>query len=264
MIEYNPDVFEGHHYKILLLLDKQDYDEAEKALIKAQELFPDDQGFIFDKVLLLERQNKFSEALDVLENELNDNDSRVVLIEKAKILLAQEKIEESTALFNSIKENEGDDFDGEVRSYLNHIYMNTNQYEKVLNTCNEIIEKKLEDSNYYSAIFLRAECLNKSGMLDESKEAYEEAIKVLRFAYSAKPNMLELIVYRILCHKALKQYDKALEMANYIIALNDNIGEAYLIRSEIYKDMNEFEKAESDIKSAKSKSKILNMILNNN
>lgn len=261
MIELNPDIFEGHHYKVLLLIEQNSYSEAEKALNKAINLFPNDEGFIFDKVLLLEKQGKYDEAMDILDTKLSGNQSRDVLLEKAKILLAQSKIDESIALFEKVKSNEGEEFDDETRFYLINIYANQNQHEKALEYCKEIIENGEENSYYYSAVFFNAEGLNKLGKEVEAKHAYEAAASLFRLASSSNPGMLDIIVYRILCYKALKQYDRAFEMVNYLLAINEDFGEAYLIRAELYKELNEFDKAEADRAMAASKSKLLNMLL---
>ena len=61
--------------------------------------------------------------------------------------------------------------------------------------------------------------------------------------------------------KALKQYDKAFDMVNYLLAINKDFAEAYLIRAELYKELNEFDKAEMDRATAASKSKLLEMLL---
>ena len=47
-------------------------------------------------------------------------------------------------------------------------------------------------------------------------------------------------------------------MANYILAISDNIGEAYLLRAQIYEAMGYIEKSQSDKKLAVDKSEILN------
>ena len=51
-----------------------------------------------------------------------------------------------------------------------------------------------------------------------------------------------------------------MEMVNYVLALDENFGDAYLIRSEIHKELNETEKAEEDRKIAESKGIVLNAI----
>lgn len=263
MIEFNPDIFEGHHYKAMLNIEMGNYSQAEKTLEKAIKLFPEDEGFIFDKILLLERQEKYDEALTLISTHYSDSDNRNILLEKAKILLAKEQIEESVSLFEQVKDSE-EGFDAEVRFYLINIYLNTNKIEGALSYCNEIISNGEENPFYYSAVYFKAFCLNKLGKAVEAKAAYEEAVKIFRFASSSNPGMLDLIIYRAVCYKELKNYDKAFEMVNYLISINENMGEPYLIRAEIYQELNEIDKAEADRVTAASKSKVLGMLMNSN
>lgn len=53
LIETNPDVFEGYHIKFLTLVELGKIEAAEETLKTAMILFPDDPGFMLDKVRLL-------------------------------------------------------------------------------------------------------------------------------------------------------------------------------------------------------------------
>jgi len=261
MIEFNPEIFEGHHYKILVNIELENYLEAEKTLTKAMALFPDDDGFILDKIMLLEKQGKYDEALDLIDIRYNNSENKNVLLEKAKILLAKDRIDDSVLLFEKVKETE-ESFDEETRVYLINIYINTDKVSKALDYTKEIIVNGEENSFYFAAVYYRALCLGKLGKVVEAKSAYEEAIKIFRFASSANPGMLDIIMYRALCYKELKNYDKAFEMVNYLLAIDEDIAEAYLIRSELYKVLNENDKAEVDRNTATSKSKLLGTLIN--
>ncbi|MBU3102396.1 MULTISPECIES: tetratricopeptide repeat protein [Clostridium] len=261
MIEFNPEIFEGHHYKILVNIELENYLEAEKTLIKAMGLFPDDDGFILDKIMLLEKQGKYDEALDLIDIRYNNSENKTVLLEKAKILLAKDRIDDSVLLFEKVKDAE-ENFDEETRVYLINIYINTDKVSKALDYSKEIIANGEESSFYFASVYYKALCLGKLGKVVEAKAAYEEAIKIFRFASSANPGMLDIIMYRALCYKELKNYDKAFEMVNYLLAIDEDIAEAYLIRSELYKVLNENDKAEADRSTATSKSKLLGTLIN--
>lgn len=263
MIEFNPEIFEGHHYKIMINIELGNLLEAERTLEKAIALFPDDDGFIFDKVVLLERQEKYDEALELINTRYNDSQDREVLLEKGKILLAKDTVDEAIALFEQVKSKE-ENFDDETRFYLINIYINTAKIEKALEYSEEIITKGEQNSFYFAAVYFKALCLSKLGRVAEAKAAYEEAVKIFRFASSSNPGMLDLIIYRALCYKELKNYDKAFEMVNYLLAIDENIGEAYLIRAELYQELHEIDKAEADRAAAISKSKVIGTLMNLN
>lgn len=46
-----------------------------------------------------------------------------------------------------------------------------------------------------------------------------------------------------MCHKELEEYEKALELADYIEALDDKIIDAYALKFNIYQSMGDVEKA---------------------
>lgn len=255
----HPDVFEGYHYKVMLLIETEKYDEAEILLQRAIDLFPDDEAFLFDKVLLLEKKGQYDDALQILNN-ISDENSRDILVEKGKIYLAKGNESESISCFESVIDNEGNLFDDETRFYLINIYRYKKDYAKVLEYCQQIIDVQNENTYYYSAVFFKAEAINNSESEGAAKPAIEEALKVFRSGCSKTPGFLNLYVYRALCYKTLKDYSNAMEMVNYVLALDENLGDAYLIRSEIYKDLNEPEKAEEDRKVAESKGIVLSVI----
>ncbi len=258
MIASNPEVFEGYHYKTLLLIEEGKFDDAETVLKHAIELFPDDEAFLFDRVLLLEKMEKYDEALDILSN--ISSESSDVLLEKGKIYLAKNNEAESIKCFETVIENEGSEFNAEARFYLINIYNFKKEYDNVLRYCEEVIGAGSKSTYYYSAVFFRAEAIMNSKPEAEAKAAFEEALKIFRRGCSENPGFMDLYVYRALCSKALKDYDNALEMVNYIINLDENFGDAYLIRSEIYKDLNEPEKAAEDRKTAESKGMVLKLV----
>jgi Tfp pilus assembly protein PilF len=78
------------------------------------------------------------------------------------------------------------------------------------------------------------------------------------------PDILDIIIYRALCYKELKNYDKAFEVVNYLLAIDENMAEAYIIRAEIHQELNEFENAEKDRNIASSKNKVLGDLINLN
>ena len=93
-----------------------------------------------------------------------------------------------------------------------------------------------------------------------SKLYYKGVLSTFRDASLAYPDKMDLIVYRGLIYKELKNYERALEMANYLLAISEDFGEAYLLRSQIYEDMGEIEKSKNDKQIAISKNASLNIL----
>ena len=63
----------------------------------------------------------------------------------------------------------------------------------------------------------------------------------------------EVYIYRAFAHKQVKEYDKAIEMAGFIIDLQPEREDGYMILADIYKDMGEEEKSEQQFNIALEK-----------
>ena len=82
------------------------------------------------------------------------------------------------------------------------------------------------------------------GKSEEAKKEFRRLSSELRQLTVQKPHIYEAYLYRLLSHKELQEYDKALELADYIEALNKENVDAWAMRYAIYLDMGNQEKAE--------------------
>lgn len=229
LIELNPDVFEGYHYKFAILSELNKYEQAEDVLDRAIQLFPDDDALYYDKARLLQAQGRPEDAIKIIDNKLVvNNENRSLLIAfKAEILLALDRIDEAK---NILLDEYPKSKDGEIAFLLNSIYIAQKKYEEVLKYSREIINNSDVDNYYYAALYYEAVALSKMGRSDEAKAAYENALKFLRAACSKQPGQIQLYFYRAMCHEELHQYDKAIELADYILNVDDELLEARVIK----------------------------------
>lgn len=261
LIEVHPDTFEGYHYKFITLLGLEKPEEANNVLELAMELFPEDLGFVYDKIKYYENIEDYDKALALIDERFtsDSDDWRSIRKEKAKILFTMERLEDAKNLFEEILSEE---FDDEMCYCLMHLYIGYEKYDKVLECCSKIIENKGENDYYYSAIYFEAVCNKKMGNDSVAFEKFKEAQKTFRFACSSNPGNLVLYLYRALCYKELKQYDRGLEMVEYILNMSDGtIGEAYYVRSQIYAELGDETKAKADKEKALSLSKVLTDVI---
>ncbi len=69
---------------------------------------------------------------------------------------------------------------------------------------------------------------------------------LFRAECAKKPGQIELYMYRAMCHKELQEYQKAMDMIDYLLRAAPENGEVYLLRSQIYEELGEKEKAAAD------------------
>lgn len=246
MIDLLPDRFEGYHYKIAILMELGKQAEAKAALDHALDLYPDDPGFKMDKVHYLASTGKYEEAEKLLDRDFsNDPDAEDYAKLKVQLMLQQEKTEEAVELAEKSLDEK---FDEELNFLLTNIYMAGEQYAQAIASTERTLKENNESLYYYSALYFNALAHKKNG--EDATEYFANANKKFRMACSGNPGVIDLYIYRALCYKELKNYDRAYEMVDYILAINENAPEALLIRSEINKDLGKMAEYEADRKEA--------------
>ena len=262
LIDTNPDVFEGYHYKFILLAQSEEWARAQAVLEQALELFPDDDGFIFDKILLYEKQEKFDEALKIIEEKIKENPHRDYIKEKAKIYLATGKKDEAVKMLEDIRADK-ENFDDEARYFLMNIYASDKNDAAALECAEEVVSFGTQSPYYFPAVYMRAEAKDKlSGGKDTSM--YDEAQKIFRSFSTVYAERTDLFIYRAFCYIKLGNYDRAKEMAEYVLTLDPKSGEAHMALAEMYRKQGDTARADEEKKLAVSLSSNLGVIMSSN
>lgn len=236
LIELNPDVFEGYHYKFAVLCEIGNFEEAGAVLDRALTLFPEDDAFFYDKARLLHAQGRLEEALDIIDNKLafNDENRTSLTAFKAEVLLALGRTDEALPI---LLDEYALSKDGEIVFLINSIYIASKNYEEVLRYSQEIIDRNEIGDYYYAALYYHAVALSKLGRKQEADIEYENAQKFFRAACARNPGQLQLYFYRAMCYEELGQYGKALEMTEYLLNVDENLHEARLIKMKAYQEL---------------------------
>lgn len=247
LIETNPEIFEGHHFKFVALIMAEKFDEASKVLDKAQNLFPDDQGFVLDRVKLLELKGEYAEGLKLLESIGGNVPAEAIATEKALLLLALSRIDEAKHLLESTR---GDLVVVEAEKTLITIYIEEKNYDGILTASNRILSAEEYDADYFAALYYKAYAL-KFKEDSKAESAFRDAAKMMQQACSINSSLLDLYLYRAICYRELKEYDMANEMLDYVDTVNEDMAETHYVRHLIYSDLND-ERAEYELSKAKS------------
>lgn len=258
LLETNPDIFEGYHYKFAILSDMGRKAEAEQTLKRALELFPDDEGLLFDQVTLLEMNGETDKALEKLDAiKATEETEGIIANKKAQIYLGTGRYKDAQAVLEPFFEKSKD---SEAAYLLTSIYIAEKNYDKAAETSMVVVESAERNSYYYAALYYHAIALKRGGK-EGATEALKEANSVFRAACVANPGHVQFYLYRAMCHKELGEYEAALGMLDYIVRVTPELAEAYYMRSEIYKELNQPEKAEEDrAKAISLKPEITNLI----
>ncbi|WP_035291645.1 tetratricopeptide repeat protein [Clostridium sp. KNHs214] len=265
--QYCPDIFEGYHFRFEIYCAQGKFEEAEKVINGAIELFPKDVSLFYNKIRLINIQGDYENALTMIEEaekmEGFEVEARNLDFERAKIYAQKEDVESTINYLEKCINYEDGEIDYEVRYFIMNAYLAANNYEKVLENAEVLAKEEDGESSYImSAIYYRALSLKMLGREEEAKKHYKEACKLFRAITISSPNNLDAYMFRILCHKDLKEYAKALELLDYVLLLKEDSGEVYAIKASIYKEMGDEKKAEENMEIAKKYNSVFDMNFN--
>lgn len=236
----NPDVFEGYHLKFTVLMQLKQYEKAEELISGAIGLFPKDPGFALDKVSLYIEQKKIPDALALLtelENaeETDDAVRRKIYMERAQIAASADDVQTAITALEQAKalSEKAGEFDSEVIFLLANCHLSTEEYEKVLAYARELLEKSEDGYSRETARYYIPLALKMSGRRDEALPLYKDAINEFRNQSLASPGNLDAYLLRTMCLRDMEQYDKALELIDYVITLQPERAEPRLLRVTI-------------------------------
>ena len=245
MLETCPEVFEGYHYKAGVLCELNRPAEAKALLDTALERFPDDADLYYDMVGVLQQLGESETALAMLEEKVPITEDNALEYHKRKAQLYMGMLRVDAAL-EELKPVYDAEHDPESGYLLACIYMSREDYASLLEVTQQMVDTQELDSYYYAALYYRAIALQRLGRTADGEQALREANVLFRAECAKKPGQMELYMYRAMCHKELQEYQKAMDMIDYLLRAAPENGEVYLLRSRIYEELGEKEKAAAD------------------
>lgn len=256
-----PDAFEAYDLRAQIYCGLGKHNEALKVCEMGCVRFPDDPNLALSKLKVLVEMNKDDEALELISDMKMKGQYASVIkgaaIQNSVVLLRKQEIE--NALSALLDANNAADGDADLLYLILDIYAKTEKYEKVLE-----FSKKLIDMNsgvFYdsTAKYFHAHALDKLGRDAEAKNEYRKLTTHLRKVTIETPSFYEGYIYRLLSHTRLGEFDRALELAEYMENLYPEKADANTFRHFIYKEQGDLAKAEEQKKLALEKNPSINL-----
>lgn len=235
----DPELYDGYHMKIAVLLEEKQYGQAIEFAKKATERFPEDADLMYDYANANALAKKYDRTLEIVNNA-----EKMEFFEEAKpkfLLLEAEVLAEMTKLDDAIEKCdecislETDGIFPEARFTRINLAMVKQDYESALANSIKIIESDIRDSYYFASVYYRALCTQKLGKKEDAEQLYKEAISLYRLFTLQNPEAIDAYLYRAMCLRDIEKYDEALEILDFIDNLNCDIAEVFTIRADIYK-----------------------------
>lgn len=253
-----PDALDIHELRTRILLELGRYDEAREHLERAIERFPADLRL---QMLLLHLRiesgdidTALAQIAELKVNKLEPSVQKRIALEEAGIYL---KKEDAAMAVKSIEWGlEANPDDSELQFIILNTHIAALDYQKNIEYADQVLQHdNLEPSIYAAASFYRALSLRETGHADEANAIFKELKQKLRSITIDNPENVDVFVYRLLNHCALKEYDEAFELADYLGQILPHKEEAHSFRALIYKDMGDKAKEAEELAKASSMKK---------
>lgn len=244
-----PELFDGYHMKTQLLVHSGRYDEAATFAKAATEKFPEDADLMYDYIHAVAMTKNLDKALKLLESAKQmkyfGESIRKFLLLEAQVAAESNDYDHAMGCCNECIATEDESFfAAESRFMLMNMLLAKPDFEAALAQAEQLIKKDDEDSFYYAALYYKATFLKKLGREEEAAVAYKEANSIYRLATLKKPAAVDVYLYRAMCLKDMENYDKALEILDFILGLNAEVAEVYAIKADIYTALGRHSQAE--------------------
>lgn len=249
-----PEALDIHELRTRILIDLKRYDEAREHLEKAREVFHDDTRLRLLSIRLENVSGNVEKAkeeiAEVKAKGLDQGFRKKLAMEEAEIYVKEEDRDKIVASLTWGLEEEPNDPD--LLFLLLNTYIAVLDYPNIIQFAERLLEnKEIDPSVLASAQFYRALSLRQTGKEEEAVKSFKALARSLRKLTIDNPESTDIFLYRLLTHNALKEYDKAFELADYLGKVSPDQASVHAFRSLIYKDMGEAEKAEAELEQAR-------------
>ncbi len=239
LLKTAPELYDGYHIKTQILIHKGEYDKAASFAKEASDRFAEDADLRYDYIKALAMKKDFNTALTLIDQAAQMKyyeDSKLqFLMLKAEILAEDNKYDEAMDVCNKCIELETD---GEINSEARFMAMNLHlakpDYEESLKQAITLVKNNKEDLYYYAALYYKAFCLKQLEKTEEAGKAYKEANSIYRLHTLSNPAAIDVYLYRAMCLKDLEEYDKSLEILDFILNLGVDIAEVHTLKADVY------------------------------
>lgn len=242
--ELLPDSAEPYIVEAQILVQSSDGEEALSTIGRALERFPEDPTLHLVKARVLNELDRYVEALPVL--------ARVE--ELANGLDAQDSLLHDTAFQRAIALAGSKDLDGSIAALERAAELGsaadetmfllitecggTRRFEEAERYADRVLtgELDVDARTKAAATYWKAASMKALGRTDEAKAAFREAVGVLRRITISNPGLVDVYAYRLMCHKELREFDKALDLVDHIIGLAPDNAAGYAFKADILEE----------------------------
>ncbi len=208
-------------------------DEAWEVLDHGLLMHPDNTVLLVEKANLLLETNEIEEASRISDSILETDDMEAIIL-RAKLLVMKGQKEEARELLQ-LNEREIDIVG------VAYMYLETNLPEEAMVWLRKgKMEKETKDESYLAAL---GDCL-------QALKRYDEAIVIVNKLIDLDPYSAHYWYGLAMCYYQQEHFDKAMDAVDYAIVSDDEFGNAYALRGDLFQHLGNRDKARENYQKA--------------
>lgn len=242
--ELNPDAYETYSQSVQIYCSRKEYEKAASIAQKGAERFPEDPGMLILVLQVMVESGRYEEAVlyadKVMEKAESGNVYFRAVMYKATACAVLGRTEEVVDILETYCKTEPE---------VNALYMLMNTYllkqdfQGVQRIATRLESMETEIPIRAAAIFYKANAVERLQGIQKAEKLYREILPKLRRLSVKAPQNYEIYIYRLLAHTACREYDKAMELAEYLEKVYPELPDGPLYKSHIYARQGQKQKA---------------------
>lgn len=255
LIKTAPELYDGYHLRTQMLIRRKDYAAAAASAKEASDKFPEDADLMYDYAQSVALSGDYKKAYQLVEQAKSmkyfEDAKRNFTLLEAQIAAEDQDVDRAIRCCGMCIDMEKEGvFDGEARFMMMNLQLTKPDFEAALVQAQALIDSQKEDSYYYAALYYRPFCMKQLGRMDEVQKYLKEANSYYRLCTLKHPEAADAYLYRAMCLKDMEEYDKALEMIEFVDKITNGIAEVHTLRAEIYRALGKEAQAEEEMQKA--------------
>lgn len=255
LIKTAPELYDGYHLRTQMLIRRKDYTAAAASAKEASDKFPEDADLMYDYAQSVALSGDYKKAYQLVEQAKSmkyfEDAKRNFTLLEAQIAAEDQDVDRAIRCCGMCIDMEKEGvFDGEARFMMMNLQLTKPDFEAALVQAQALIDSQKEDSYYYAALYYRPFCMKQLGRMDEVQKYLKEANSYYRLCTLKHPEAADAYLYRAMCLKDMEEYDKALEMIEFVDKITNGIAEVHTLRAEIYRALGKEAQAEEEMQKA--------------
>ena len=242
--ELIPDALNSYDLETQIFCEKKEFEKAKEVAQQALARFPDELSSKLLMLRVLTESGNHPAATNLSEEMLREDPSGDMLQQIVMYRATSFALQEDTrSVINTLEGYANINSDPQALFLLMNTYLIARDYAGVKSSADRMLKLEIEVPIEAAAKFYRLNAEHNISGIDAVRSQYKKLVSELRSLSLKSPQNYEIYIYRLLCYVELGDFEKAIELSNYLENAYPELPDGHLYRHHIYKRMGLLEKA---------------------